>query len=32
MRYLVASGVRSVELPLGFRTIADGETISFEQP
>ena len=32
MRYLVASGVRSAELPPGCRTIADGETISFEQP
>ena len=32
MRYLVASGMRSVELPPGCRAIADGETISFEQP
>jgi len=32
MRYLVASGLRSAELPPGCRAIADGETISFEQP
>jgi uncharacterized protein (DUF1330 family) len=32
MRYLVASGLRSAELPPGCRVIADGETISFEQP
>jgi uncharacterized protein (DUF1330 family) len=32
MRYLVASGLRSVELPPGCRVIADGESISFEQP
>jgi uncharacterized protein (DUF1330 family) len=32
MRYLVASGLRSVELPPGCRAIADGEMISFEQP
>jgi uncharacterized protein (DUF1330 family) len=32
MRYLVASGLRSVELPPGCRAIADGEAISFEQP
>jgi uncharacterized protein (DUF1330 family) len=32
MRYLVASGLRSAELPPGCRAIADGEMISFEQP
>lgn len=32
MRYLVASDLRSAELPPGCRAIADGETISFEQP
>jgi uncharacterized protein (DUF1330 family) len=32
MRYLVASGLRSAELPPGCRVAADGETISFEQP
>ena len=32
MRYLVASGLRSAELPPGCRVIADGEAISFEQP
>jgi uncharacterized protein (DUF1330 family) len=32
MRYLVASGLRSAELPPGCRVVADGETISFEQP
>ncbi|HSP49116.1 MAG TPA: DUF1330 domain-containing protein [Pseudolabrys sp.] len=32
MRYLVASGLRSVDLPPGCRTIADGEMVSFEQP
>ena len=32
MRYLVASGLRSADLPPGCRVVADGETISFEQP
>ena len=32
MRYLVASGLRSADLPPGCRAIADGEAISFEQP
>ena len=32
MRYLVASGLRSTELPPGCRVVADGEAISFEQP
>jgi uncharacterized protein (DUF1330 family) len=32
MRYLVASGLRSVELPPGCALVADGEAISFEQP
>jgi uncharacterized protein (DUF1330 family) len=32
MRYLVVSGVRSADLPPGCRVVADGETISFEQP
>src|SRR5664280_2931509 len=32
MRYLVASGLRSTDLPSGCRAIADGETVSFEQP
>ena len=32
MHYLVASGLRSADLPPGCRAIADGETISFEQP
>src|SRR5664279_2813508 len=32
MRYLVASGLRPVDLPKGCHLVADGETISFEQP
>jgi uncharacterized protein (DUF1330 family) len=32
MRYLVASGLRSVELPPGCHLVAGGEAISFEQP
>ena len=32
MRYLAVSGVRSADLPPGCRVVADGETISFEQP
>src|ERR1700693_1485470 len=32
MRYLVASGLRSVDLPPGCRVVADGEAVSFEQP
>ena len=32
MRYLVASGLQSADLPPGCRAIADGEAISFEQP
>jgi uncharacterized protein (DUF1330 family) len=31
MRYLVASGLRSAELPPGCRVVADGEAVSFEQ-
>ena len=31
MRYLVASGVRSADLPPGCRLVADGEAVSFEQ-
>jgi len=32
MLYLVASGVKSADLPRGFRVIADGEAVSLEQP
>ncbi|MGA2565521.1 MAG: DUF1330 domain-containing protein [Pseudolabrys sp.] len=32
MRYLVASGLRSVDLPPSCRVVADGEMVSFEQP
>jgi uncharacterized protein (DUF1330 family) len=32
MRYLVASGLSAVQLPKGCHLVADGETISFEQP
>jgi uncharacterized protein (DUF1330 family) len=32
MRYLVASGLRSADVPPGCRVIAGGEKISFEQP
>ena len=32
MRYLVASGLRSTDLPPGCHLVADGEAISFEQP
>jgi uncharacterized protein (DUF1330 family) len=32
MRYLVASGLRSADLPKGCHLVAGGETISFEQP
>ncbi len=32
MQYLVASGVKSADLPRGFRVIADGEAASLEQP
>jgi Domain of unknown function (DUF1330) len=32
MRYLVASGLRSAELPPACALIADGEAVSFEQP
>jgi len=32
MSYLVASSLRSAQLPKGCRVIADGEAISFEQP
>jgi len=32
MRYLVASGLRSADLPSGCRVVADGEFVSLEQP
>jgi uncharacterized protein (DUF1330 family) len=32
MRYLVASGLSAAQLPKGCHLVADGETISFEQP
>ena len=32
MRYLVASGLAATQLPKGCHLVADGETISFEQP
>jgi uncharacterized protein (DUF1330 family) len=32
MKYLVASGMKSAELPPGCRVIADGEAASLEQP
>jgi len=32
MRYLVASGLRSADLPAGCRVVADGEAVSLEQP
>jgi uncharacterized protein (DUF1330 family) len=32
MRYLVASGLRSADLPPSCRVVADGETVSLEQP
>ncbi|HEY1474872.1 MAG TPA: DUF1330 domain-containing protein [Pseudolabrys sp.] len=32
MRYLVASGLPSADLPQGCRVVADGEAVSFEQP
>jgi uncharacterized protein (DUF1330 family) len=31
MRYLVASGLQTAELPPGCRVVADGEVVSFEQ-
>jgi hypothetical protein len=32
MQFLVASGVKSADLPSGCRVIADGEAVSLEQP
>ncbi len=32
MLYLVASGLRSADLPQGCRVVADGEAVSLEQP
>jgi hypothetical protein len=32
MKYLVASGLKSADLPQGFRVVADGEAVSLEQP
>src|ERR1035437_7904532 len=32
MRYLVASGLSAAQLPKGCHLVADGETISFDQP
>jgi len=32
MQYLVTSGLKSADLPQGFRVIADGEAASLEQP